>query len=241
MGHGLLRRLGAGEQVLAVDPQGGQPQAGRHRGEFGDGKHVLRRGELQHAVVLAPEDHRQLVGLGHVQGFVGAALLVGTVARAGDGHLVRALVACRQAPAHGRREVGADVARQAEDVVLRKAGVDAGAALAAARHAPHVFGDVAVQVDALGQHVGGGVGTVMRPHRVVLAQIGAGGHARGQRDAAFVIEADHAAGADHAHHHLVDGDGACQQAIEPDLFLGVHGGGRHCRTPGLKPRTRFGG
>ncbi len=152
------RALGGGvnrEHVVAVHDLGRHVVSGtaighigaRHLGTEGRGVGVL--------IVVADEDHRQLLDGGEVHALMPGAPAGGAVAEIAEGHAVLALVAERQSGAGSHGNGGGQGADDGDQAQLQIAHVHV--PLAAAReavHAAHVLGEDAAGGDAANQEHG---------------------------------------------------------------------------------------
>ena len=183
--------LGAGDAEAVAAPV----ELGRRRGALDGGAHAV-------AVVLNDVDHRQLPQLGHVEGFVDLALVDGAVAAIGVTDATVVLVLVGEGETGAERDLGADDAVAAEEVLFAAEHVH-GAALALGIAAPAAgqFRHHPFRIHVAGEHMA--VIAIRGNHRVVAA--GRRHHADDDR---FLADIQVAEAADQAH------------AIElPRLFL----------------------
>ena len=83
--HGVPGRLVAGEHVVAVHHHPREAIAGRAVGNVLDGHLAGLRHRDRVAIVLADEEHRQLVDAREIHGFVAIPLAGATLAEIGSG------------------------------------------------------------------------------------------------------------------------------------------------------------
>ena len=116
--HAPAHLLVDGEDVVAVDGRGGDVVAAGALGDVADGHLLLAGLGDRVAVVLAEEDHGQLVDGGEVHGLVEVALRGGALAEVDDRDLVQPSQFRGVGDAGGVRQVGGDHAGAGDDALL---------------------------------------------------------------------------------------------------------------------------
>ncbi len=229
---GIPRGRIAAQDVSTLHGHAGEsvsrgPSRDREAGDL-----LVQRDADRVAVVLADEDHRQLVDAGEVHGLVDLALVGGALSEVGDGHHVVAAHPGAHRDAHRVQHLGADRRADAHDVVPRAAVVS--------RHLPPGGADVI----ALGQVGGDDVlrahpeghgrrdGSVEGRHPVLVAAHGPGHADLGALVALAGDDEGDLAGPLHQPHPLVDRTGEQHLAVhgqhllirEPKLMVSWFGG-----------------
>src|SRR5882757_1425667 len=143
-----------GADIHAVDLGARDVEGDAALGEIGLRGRTGHRGAHGVAVVLDDIDHRQLPQLRHVEALIDLALVRGAVAEIGQADEIIAAIAVGEGEASAERDLRADDAMAAEEVLLLAEHVH-GAALAPriAAAASGEFGHHAFGVHAAGQHM----------------------------------------------------------------------------------------
>ena len=140
--------------VHAVDLLARDIEGGAALGEIGLRRGARHRGAHGVAVVLDDVDHRQLPQLRHVEAFIDLALVGRAVAEIGQADEIIAAIAVGEGETGAERDLGADDAVAAEEILLLAEHVHGAAlALGIAAAASGQFGHHALGFHAGGQHV----------------------------------------------------------------------------------------
>ena len=221
VGHGLEAGVTDREHVHPVDGLAGDSEGCAAGVERGRRRGSLERGSHRVLVVLDDEDHRQLPEARHVEGLVDLPLVGRAIAEVGEGDVVVAAVLVGKGQAGADRDVGADDAVAAIELLLLGEHVHRPAlALGVARRPSGELGHDTLRVHAAGQHV-----PVIAVGRHALV---AGLRRRLEADDdRLLADVEVAEAADHAHPVELPGlllEPADQQhlAVEPEQLLLRH-------------------
>src|SRR6185503_6394693 len=153
-GDRLVARSLHGSDIHAVDLLARNVEGGAALGKIGQGRGARHRRAHGVTVVLDHVDHRELPQLRHVEALVDLALVGRAVAEIGDADEIIAAVTVGEGEPRPERDLGADDAMAAVEVLLHAEHVHGAAlALGIAAAASGEFGHHAVGFHPAGEHV----------------------------------------------------------------------------------------